>query len=207
MKGSAGILALFSLKKVDTIRAGCEQRRTEKIDNDRMDALLTHDCDDSTEDKLRVKQQPPHLLFASSLLLGGLVDERLVDVGNDTTTCDGGLDEGIELLVTTDGELEMTRSDTLDFQVLGCVSSELENLGGQVLHDGRGVDSCGRSDALLLGNTLLQVSVDTSDRELFMRSDDGEISAFVFMLEICCGGDEKTDYDDRNMFAYLKSCS
>ena len=40
------------------------------------------------------------------LILGALLlEERLVDVGDDTATGDGGLDEGIKLLVTTDGEL------------------------------------------------------------------------------------------------------
>jgi hypothetical protein len=34
-----------------------------------------------------------------------LVDERLVDVRDDTTTSDRGLDEGVQLLVTTNGEL------------------------------------------------------------------------------------------------------
>lgn len=39
----------------------------------------------------------------------------------DTTKSDGGTDEGIELLVTTDGELEMAWGDTLDLEVLGSV--------------------------------------------------------------------------------------
>ena len=53
--------------------------------------------------------------FADDLigLLGGLVDEGLVDVGNHTTTSNRSLDEGVQLLVTTDGELQMARSDTL----------------------------------------------------------------------------------------------
>ena len=46
-------------------------------------------------------------------LLRGLVDEGLVDVGDDTTTGDGGLDEGVELLVTTDSELKVTGGDAL----------------------------------------------------------------------------------------------
>ena len=48
------------------------------------------------------------------VLLGGLVDERLVDVGDHTTTSDGRLDEGVELLVTADGELEVAGGDALD---------------------------------------------------------------------------------------------
>ena len=47
--------------------------------------------------------------FADDLigLLGGLVDEGLVDVGDHTTAGDGRPDEGVELLVTTDGELKV----------------------------------------------------------------------------------------------------
>ena len=44
-----------------------------------------------------------HLL--ASLGLGRLVDEGLVDVGDDSSSGDGGLDEGVELLVSADGEL------------------------------------------------------------------------------------------------------
>ena len=58
---------------------------------------------------------------------------HLVDVGDDTTTGDRGLDERVELLVTTDGELQVARGDTLDLEVLGGVSRELKNLGGEVL--------------------------------------------------------------------------
>ena len=56
-----------------------------------------------------------------------------MDVGDDTTTGDRGLDERVELLVTTDGELQVARGDTLDLEVLGGVSRELKNLGGEVL--------------------------------------------------------------------------
>ena len=44
-----------------------------------------------------------HLL--ASLGLGRLVDEGLVDVGDDSSSGDGGLDECVELLVSADGEL------------------------------------------------------------------------------------------------------
>lgn len=53
-------------------------------------------------------------LFGSSLF----ADERFVDVGNDTTTGDGRLDQAVELLVSANGELKMARCDTFDFQIL-----------------------------------------------------------------------------------------
>lgn len=38
-------------------------------------------------------------------LLRGLVDERLVNVGDDTTASDGGFDQRVEFLISSDGEL------------------------------------------------------------------------------------------------------
>ena len=64
-------------------------------------------------------------LFGSLALLA---NEGLVNVGNDTTASNGSLDEGVQLFVTTDGELQVTGSDTLHLQVLGCVTGQLEDL-------------------------------------------------------------------------------
>ena len=61
-------------------------------------------------------------------------------MGQDTTESDGGADQGIQFLVSTDGELEMTWSDTLDFQIFGSVTSEFKHFGGEVLEDGCNVD-------------------------------------------------------------------
>lgn len=43
---------------------------------------------------------------------------HLVDVRDDTTAADGGLDEGVELLITADGKLQVARRDTLHLEVL-----------------------------------------------------------------------------------------
>lgn len=40
-------------------------------------------------------------------------------MGKDTTEGNGGADQGIKLFVTTDGELQVAGSDTLDFEILG----------------------------------------------------------------------------------------
>jgi hypothetical protein len=37
--------------------------------------------------------------------LGGFVDERLVNMWDNTTPSNGGFDEGIELFVSTNGKL------------------------------------------------------------------------------------------------------
>jgi len=118
-----------------------------------------------------------------SLLLASLVDERLVDVGDDAAARDGGLDQGVQLLVTPDGQLQVAGRDALDLrgrtsvgwwwwlrksnrlgegldaprlllfcsdlplsplsplsylQVLGRVTGQLQDLGGEVLCVGGG---------------------------------------------------------------------
>jgi len=79
----------------------------------------------------------------------GLGDEGLVYVGDNTTTSDGGLDEGVELLVTTDSEQQVTRSNTLYLQVLASITGQLKHLGSEVLHDGRGIHGSGGTNTLL----------------------------------------------------------
>ena len=51
-----------------------------------------------------------------------------MDVRNHTTARDSCLDESVELLVSSDGKLEMSRGDSLNLQVLRSVSGELQNL-------------------------------------------------------------------------------
>ena len=64
-------------------------------------------------------------------------DEGLVDVGNDTTASNRGLNQSVKLFITANGELQVTGSDSLHLQVLASVASELEYLSGEVLEDGR----------------------------------------------------------------------
>ena len=59
------------------------------------------------------------------LLLFDLEEKRAVDVREHTTERDGDTDQGVELFVTTDGELEMAGSYALHLQVLGGVLKKL----------------------------------------------------------------------------------
>lgn len=61
------------------------------------------------------------LLSLGLLLLLYLEQKGAVNVGEDTTEGDSGANEGIKLLISTDGKLKMAGSDTLDLQVLGSV--------------------------------------------------------------------------------------
>jgi len=55
------------------------------------------------------------------LLLFDLEKKGAVDVWQNTTVGDGRADEGVKLLVTSDGELEMSGSNALHLEVLGGV--------------------------------------------------------------------------------------
>ena len=65
----------------------------------------------------------------------------LVNVGEDTTLGDGDVTEQlVQLLIVTDGELQVTRDDTRLLVVTSGVASQLEDLSSQVLKDGSEVD-------------------------------------------------------------------
>ena len=90
-----------------------------------------------------------------------------MDVGDHTSAGDGSLDKGIKLLVTSDGQLQMSWSNSLDLQVFGGVSGELKDLSGQILQDSSSVDSGGSSDSRVGCDSALQESVDSSHWELY----------------------------------------
>ncbi len=74
------------------------------------------------------------------LLLLHLQEKCSVDVRKNTTKRDGCSDQGVQLFITADGQLEMSGSDTLDLEILGGVTCKFENFGSQVLEDGGDVD-------------------------------------------------------------------
>ena len=96
-------------------------------------------------------------LRSSALLLA---DERLVDVGDDSTASNGGLDQSVQLLVSPDGELEMSGGDSLHLQVLTGVPGQLEDLSSEVLQDGGAVDGSGGSNTARAEGPGLEVTVD-----------------------------------------------
>jgi len=109
------------------------------------------------------------LLLASGQDSGSLGDEVLVDVGQDTTTSNRSSDEQVELFVSSDSELQVTGSDTLDSEILGGVTGQFEYFCGQILHNGRNVDCSLCSDSDIVGVLAPQESMDTADRELKSR--------------------------------------
>ena len=84
----------------------------------------------------------------------------------DTSESDRSADERVELLVTSDGELQMARCDALDFEVLGGVACELEHFGGQVFENGGQVDAGFGADARLLAREVSEMTLYATAREL-----------------------------------------
>ena len=90
-----------------------------------------------------------------------------MDVWDDTTTSDGGLDEGIKFFISSDCQLQVSWCNSLNLQVLGSVTSEFQNLSSQVLENSSTVDSgCGTNSAVGT-DSALQESVDSSHGELY----------------------------------------
>ena len=107
-----------------------------------------------------------NLSYSGLLGLVSLSDESRVDLGEDTTLSDGGSTEkSVELLVVSDGELNVSWDDSASLVVLGGVSSELEDLSGEVLKNGGSVD-WGTGSNSSGGSGLSEVSGDSSDGEL-----------------------------------------
>jgi len=89
-----------------------------------------------------------------------------VDVGQHTTVGDGNVVEKlVQLLVVSDGQLNVSRDNPVLAVISGGVTSQLENLGGEVLKD-RGEIHRGTSSDTLCVTSLTEMSVDTTDGEL-----------------------------------------
>ena len=99
-------------------------------------------------------------------LLSFLGEEDGLNVGQHTTLGNGDSGEQfVELLVVTDGELQMAWNDPALLVVAGSIACQLEDLGSEVFHDGCQVDR-GSSTHSLGVVSFPQVTVDTSHWEL-----------------------------------------
>ena len=92
-----------------------------------------------------------------------------MDVRDDTSARNRGLDEGVELLVTANRELQVPRRDALHLEVLGGVPGELEDLGGEVLEDSGSVYRRGGADPAVGVHAELRRRVRAGDRSVRAR--------------------------------------
>ena len=89
-----------------------------------------------------------------------------MDVGKDTTLSDGDSREKlVQLLVITDGKLQMSWDDSGLLVVTGSIASQLEDLSSEVLKDGSQVDRSTSPHSLGIVS-FAKESVDPAHREL-----------------------------------------
>ncbi|XP_053188004.1 histone H3-like centromeric protein cpar-1 [Scomber japonicus] len=92
--------------------------------------------------------------------------QHSLDVGQHTTLSNGhSTQQLVELLVVADSQLQVTGDDPGLLVVSGSVSSQLQDLSGQVLQHSRQIDGGTGTDTLGIV-ALPQMPVDTTDREL-----------------------------------------
>lgn len=88
-----------------------------------------------------------------------------MDVGQDTTLCDGDVAQKlVQLLIVPDGQLQMPGNDTGLLVVASGVASQLENLGSQVLENSSQVHG-GTGTNTLSVVALAEQTVNTANRE------------------------------------------
>ena len=95
-----------------------------------------------------------------------------MDVRDNTTSSNSSLDKSVELFVTSDGEQQVSRSDSLNLEILRSISSELKNLSGEVLKDSSTVDGRSSSYSGVGTDSALKESVDSSNGELNKGQSD-----------------------------------
>lgn len=89
-----------------------------------------------------------------------------MDVGDHTTTGNSGLNEAVEFFVTSNSELKMAGSNSLDLERAASVSCEFKNLSGEVLKNSGSVDCRCSTNSVVGLDSGLQESMNTSNREL-----------------------------------------
>ena len=105
------------------------------------------------------------LTFASGLL-GLLGQKNGLDVGQDTSLCNGDTGQKlVQFLVVADGKLEMTGDDSCLLVVTGGVTCQFKNFSGKVFKNSGEVHWCTSSDTFSIVS-LSQETMDTSNGEL-----------------------------------------
>merc|ERR1719295_1216888 len=103
------------------------------------------------------------LLGSLFCLLG---EEDSLDVGKDTTLGNGdSSQELVQLLIITDGQLQVTGDDPSLLVVTGSVACQFKDLSSQVLHDGSQVDGGAGTNTLSIV-ALAEETVNSAHREL-----------------------------------------
>ena len=100
-----------------------------------------------------------------------------MDVGDHTTSSNGGLDQSVKFFVAANGQLQVTRSYSLHLKVFASVAGKLEDLGGEILKNGSSVDCRCGSNTAVRAHSALQESVNSTNRELKKKLIRSALSA------------------------------
>jgi hypothetical protein len=93
------------------------------------------------------------------------IELTLMNVWQNTTLCNCDVSEKlVQLLIVSDGELQMTRDDTSLLVVTSGIASKFENLSSEILKDSGKVDWSTGTDTLSVV-ALSQETMNTADRE------------------------------------------
>lgn len=95
-----------------------------------------------------------------------LSDQGFVDMRNDAAASNGCLNKAVQLLVSADGELQMTGSDTLHLEIFGSVAGQLEYLCREVFQNSCRIYGSCCADASMASCSILEVAMYTANREL-----------------------------------------
>lgn len=106
------------------------------------------------------------VILLSLVLLSVLGKQRLVNVRNNSTTSNSSLDKRVQFFISSNGQLQVSWSNSLDLEILGSVSSELQYFSSKILQDSSSVDSSSGSYSLVLGHSSLDESMNSSNWEL-----------------------------------------
>lgn len=88
-----------------------------------------------------------------------------MDVRQNTTLGDGDVTQQlVQLLIVTNGELEMTGNDTGLLVITSSIAGQLKNFGGEILKDSGEVNRCASTNTLSVV-ALTKQTVNTSNGE------------------------------------------
>lgn len=104
-----------------------------------------------------------------------------MNIWQNTTLCNGDVSKKlVQLLVVSNGELQMSWNDTGLLVVSCCVASQLKDFGSQVLENGSQVHRCTSTDSLSVV-ALSEKSVNSTDweSETSLRRSSTAVSELV----------------------------
>jgi len=104
--------------------------------------------------------------------------EGLVNMRHNSSSSNGRLNELVEFLVSPDGQLQVTWCYTFDPEITGGIAGQFEDFGGEVFQNRCHINRRFRSHSHVVLRPLLQISMETTDRELKASSGAPRLETF-----------------------------